>query len=178
MGYKEELAAMTAVGEVMEKLDAVERGRVLRWVIDSFGIDTIRLPKAALNFPSDDVDSSSAPSQSVGANSFGSLGELVEAAGPESGYDRIVVVSYWLQEVQAQPDFVAQKVNDELKNLGHPVGNITDALTKLMRKVPALVRQTRKEGTSMQARKRYAVTEAGKRHVLDLIKRRGQNTTS
>src|SRR6185312_2488494 len=129
MGYKEELAAMTAVGEVMETLDAVERGRVLRWVIDSFGIDNIRLGKATLPSSSDSGDVSSAPSPSVAANSYGSLGELVEAAAPESGYDRIMVVSYWLQELQGQPDFVAQKVNDELKNLGHPVGNITDALT-------------------------------------------------
>jgi hypothetical protein len=54
-----------------------------------------------------------------------------------------------------------------------PWTNITDAFTKLMRKVPAPVRQTRKEGTSAQARKRYALTEAGKRLVVEMIRRGG-----
>jgi hypothetical protein len=85
----------------------------------------------------------------------------------------VLTICFWLQEVQGQPDFVAQKVNEELKHQGHAVSNITDAFSKLMRKVPAPVRQTRKEGTSAQARKRYALTEAGKRQVLELIRRHG-----
>jgi len=175
MGYKEELAAMTAVGQAMETLDAAERSRVLRWVIDSFGIDSIRVPRT-VGGPSVAIDTTSSTAGPPTAASFGSLLELIDAAAPASGYDRILVVCYWLQEVQGQSDFVAQKVNDELKNLGHPVGNITDALTKLGKKVPALVRQTRKEGTSMQARKRYALTEAGRRHVVDLTRKNNRQS--
>lgn len=169
MGYREELAAMTVVGEVMEGLDAAERGRVLRWIVDSFGIDTIRVvakpeigARASAKLPE------GAPSV---PHTFATFGDLVDAAKPGTQYERILTICYWFQEAQGQTDFVAQKINEELKNQGHAVSNITDAFTKLMKKVPAPVRQTRKEGTSAQARKRYALTEAGKRGVLDLIRR-------
>jgi hypothetical protein len=171
MGYRNELDAMSAVGEVMEKLDAAERARVLRWIIDSFGIDSVRLGKAPSEISAAAPSVDGHPHAPMTTGDFGTLAELLDAANPSTSYERILAICCWLQETQGQPDIVAQKVNEELKHQGHAIANITDAFTKLMRKVPAPIRQTRKEGTSAQARKRYALTEAGKRQVLELIRR-------
>jgi hypothetical protein len=169
MGYREQLAAMNAVGEVLENLDGGERVRVLRWAIETFGVEGVGAGREDREPARQSPQSSRSPQTT--SDSFSSLGELLDAANPDTTYDRILVICYWLQELQGQDDFVAQGVNEELKHQGHSVANITDAFTKLMRKVPAPVRQTRKEGTSAQARKRYALTEAGKRSVLNMLRR-------
>ena len=52
-----------------------------------------------------------------------------------------------------------------LKNLGHGVGNITRAFDTLRASKPALTVQTRKEGSSKQARKKFRVTTEGHRRI-------------
>jgi DNA-binding PadR family transcriptional regulator len=60
-------------------------------------------------------------------------------------------------------------LNKELKNLGHGVSNITSALDTLMSRKPALVIQTKKSGTSKQARKKYKLTLEGLRAVERMV---------
>jgi hypothetical protein len=79
------------------------------------------------------------------------------------------VVGYWFQVHQGMKDFDSQRVNAELKNMGHGVGNITDAFTTLIDGKPQYVIQTRKSGTSRQARKLYRVTNEGSNRVRDLL---------
>jgi hypothetical protein len=94
-----------------------------------------------------------------------SLADLLDRARPESRADRILTVAYWLEASNGGGDWTSQSLNDELKQLGEGVPNITDALSRLMSKKPALIRQTRKSGRTPQARKRYALTSAGRSQV-------------
>ena len=58
-----------------------------------------------------------------------------------------------------------------MKDLGHGVGNITDALTALKEERPALILQLKKSGTSKQARKTYKLTQEGIRRVQGMMLR-------
>jgi hypothetical protein len=98
------------------------------------------------------------------------LASLCDLARPDTDAERALVAGYWLQCTQGQTEFTAQAVNDELKNLGHGVSNITNAFSSLKDQKPALVIQVRKDGTSQQARKKYRVTAEGKKAV-DLMVR-------
>ena len=61
------------------------------------------------------------------------------------------------------------RLNAALTHLGHRVGNITRALTSLIEEKPALVVQTRKEGKTKQARKKYKLTFEGVRKVERML---------
>ena len=97
--------------------------------------------------------------------SFNSYADLVDAAQPATGLDRILVLAYWFQVVQEHEDLDAQTINSELKNLGHPSLNITRDMESLIGRVPKMMLQVRKEGTTKQARKRYKLTREGIRAV-------------
>jgi hypothetical protein len=60
-------------------------------------------------------------------------------------------------------------LNTELKNLGHAIPNITDALTSNIEKKPQRVIQLQKAGTSRQARKTYKVTHEGLVYVAGML---------
>jgi hypothetical protein len=100
---------------------------------------------------------------------YSSIGDLFDAANPQSEAERVLVVGYWLQEFEKLEEFEAFPVNKHLKNLGHPVSNITRALESLMADAPRLVMQTSKSGTSKQARKNYKVTREGTKRVQAMI---------
>jgi len=104
---------------------------------------------------------------------FADLADLVDAAKPATGLDRILVGAYWFQVAQQHDDFDSQTLNTELKHMGYPSGNITRDLDSLINRVPKLVIQTRKEGTSKQARKRFRLTREGVRAVENML--RGQH---
>jgi hypothetical protein len=80
-----------------------------------------------------------------------------------------MVVTYWFQVVQGQTDVDSQKVNTELKQLGHGMKNITSAFSELIRERPQLVLQVRKAGSTRQARKRYRLTAEGIKKVKALM---------
>jgi hypothetical protein len=67
-------------------------------------------------------------------------------------------------------DFASQEINAALKNLGHPIGNITSAFDNLKARKPAPVMQLKKSGTSKQARKTYRLTLAGKSAVEAMVR--------
>jgi hypothetical protein len=79
------------------------------------------------------------------------------------------VASYWFQELQSQESLESQPVNTALKNLGHGVNDITSAFSGLMSRRPRLVIQVEKSGKSRQARKKYRMTDAGKKRVRAMI---------
>ena len=53
--------------------------------------------------------------------------------------------------------------------MGHRVTNITVAINSLMNRKPQLMIQTRKEGTSQQAHKKYKVSAEGLNAVKKMI---------
>lgn len=102
---------------------------------------------------------------------YGSLAELYSAARPETGSQKVLVGGYWSQVCQGLEEFTAQLVNDQLKEIGAKVGNVTMAFNTLKAANPSLVLQVRKSGKSKQSRKQYKLTTAGIRAVEEMISR-------
>ena len=63
----------------------------------------------------------------------------------------------------------AKRVNDELKDLGLGISNVTRAVQRLIERKPALIRQVSKGGSSKQSRKKFRLTQAGIREVRRMI---------
>ena len=105
----------------------------------------------------------------VGNRTFTDFSDLFDATNPSTGLERILVCAYWFQVVQGQADFDSQSLNTELKNFGHPSANITRDMDSLINRSPKLVLQTRKEGSSKQARKKFKLTREGIREVERLL---------
>jgi hypothetical protein len=78
-----------------------------------------------------------------------------------------------MQKSSGLDTFDSAAVNRELKHLGHGVGNITSAFNDLISQKPALAMQTAKSGKSKQARKKYKITRAGEKAVLEMLLRSG-----
>lgn len=162
-----EIRAMAAISEALSGLEEEPRARVLRWAAERFAL---RLPAVTLA-----ERASPAPTpvpQGAGSErsmAFSSFPDLFDAANPASGLERILVAAYWFQVVQSTDDFDSYEVNRELKNLGHPSGNITRDLSALMARTPRLVLQIRKDGSTKQARKRYRLTREGSREVERML---------
>jgi hypothetical protein len=93
------------------------------------------------------------------------LGDFVASVQPETEYDRVLAVGFYLQSVLDQPDFDSYTITTQLKDLGYQVTNITRVFDDLMKRNPTMAIQTKKTGTSRQARKRYRLTQHGLRYV-------------
>jgi hypothetical protein len=102
---------------------------------------------------------------------YGSMADLYSAARPETGWQMVLVGAYWFQVCENSPEFTAQVVNDQLKDIGAKVANVTVAFNTLKAANPSLVLQVRKSGKSQQARKQYKLTVAGIRAVEEMISR-------
>ncbi len=156
---QDEFSVMRQMSELADQLDDETRGRVTRWYIDKYG------PKGALN-------SSVIPDSlgnKTGSSEFGSFVDLFDAAQPESRSQMVLLAAYWTQFCDGNETFASQAINDQLKDMGHKVPNITNAIDRLVQSQPALMRQVKKSGTTKQARKLFKVTEAGRRAVLALL---------
>lgn len=117
------------------------------------------------------VKRSTARPADAGAEAAGhaSIGDLFDAADPQSEADRVLVAAYWLQVVEQAESFEAFPLSRHLKHLGHPVSNITRALGSVIGQTPRLVLQTSKSGRTRQARKRYKLTREGIRRVQAML---------
>lgn len=153
----DELGAMQIIAGAVEPLTEAERKRVISWVIDRFEINGLERIGSKLN------QSRTAPAEE--RIDFGSFAELFDAANPKLEKEKALLAAYWVQICQAHENFGSQALNTELKNLGHGILNITDALSQLISDKPALILQLKKGGSSKQARKTYKITEAGIRWV-------------
>lgn len=152
-----EIEAMTTLEAALAPLEEAERNRVLKWAVDRFGASTFiapaRIDEQGLETPSE----------------FEELADLYDAASPSGEADQALVAAYWLQTSKSEPDFDSQRVNTELKHLGHGIGNITQAFTSLIKRKPRLVIQIKKAGKTQQARKKYKVTAEGRKAVRKML---------
>jgi hypothetical protein len=162
-----EVEAMGKLAGALDGLDTEQHARILRWAADRYGIALIGRK------PSLGGDGNSGDGGGGGADptEHKELGDLFSAASPQTDEDRVLLVAYWLQELQEEklPNFGSQPVNTELKHLGHGVENITRVFDALIATSPQQVIQTRKSGTSKQARKSYKVTKAGIKRIRELL---------
>ncbi len=104
-----------------------------------------------------------------GTASTESLAELIARADAQTEAQRVLVASYWLQTHGEEDQLDAQRVNCELKHIGYRAGNITRAFDRLMGERPQLAVQTKKSGTTKQARKKYRLTVERQREVERML---------
>ncbi len=171
-----EVKAMASVAESLAGLDADAVGRVLRWAVDRFGVTTSVKTTNVTGGGGVRVGGSATVEMQHTNNGnggtvpkFESFADLYGAANPESEADKALVAGYWFQFVEGKPEFGAQELNTALKNLGHPIANITTAFDNLKARRPAPVLQLKKAGTSKQARKTYKLTHTGRLQVDAMV---------
>lgn len=160
-------AEIEAMGEIAKALSGLEEEaikRVITWAASHYGLPARLAGKAGGREPG-----AGAANVAMSATEFAAMADLYDAANPKTGADRALVTGYWFQRVQSEADFDGLKVNNELKNLGHPVANITVAFNNLKACKPRLAMQVAKSGKSKQARKRYKLTTEGIRKVDRMI---------
>jgi hypothetical protein len=165
MSEFDELDAMKKIAAALEPLDDAARARALQWAQSRF-----RTSKGLAPFdqaPSRNFESSNESSPS---GEYGSFAELFDAANPDTEKDKALVAAYWTQVCESASAFPSQSLNAILKDLGHGIGNITEALTALKNEKPALILQLKKAGTSRQARKTYKLTSEGVKRVASMTK--------
>lgn len=156
-----ELKAMAKIEAALKELDDDERGRVMQWAAARF--------KVAGKARVDDArgDDSGADGNSLGK--YDDLASFYDAASPADDGGKALVGAYWMQFKEGVSDVDAMTVNTRLKHLGHGVGNITRAFEALKAERPSLIVQTRKEGSTKQARKKFKVTNEGKKRVEGML---------
>ena len=159
-----ELDALNDIAQKLDSLSEEQRRNVLVYINSRFG-GTLqtgrRLPVAANQ------------EATVGIGDSDNMGEFFDSADPQTESEKVLVASYWVQVAEGNDDFEAAKVNKHLKNLGHPVSNVTRAFDTMMRQSPRMVIQTSKSGAAKQARKRYKVTREGIKRVNTMLSTTG-----
>jgi len=164
MSEDDEINAMKQIAEVLAPLDEAARNRTLQWAVSRFsGTSSGGLATQGQAIANRGGVQLGNPSH------FDTFAELFDAAHPATEREKGLVAAYWAQICESEPNFGAQTLNDALKDLGHGVGNITEALTALKEERPALILQLKKSGTSKQARKTYKLTQEGMRRVQAMI---------
>jgi hypothetical protein len=153
-----EVDAMAVVTRTLGGLTPEAAGRVVSWAAARFG--------SARSATTD-------PSSEAGA--YSDIADVYHSADPKTQRDKVLVVGYWFQVLKGQTDLDAQQMNNELKQLGHGIGNVTMALEDLIEHKPQLAIQTKKAGTTRQARKRYRLTGEGIRTVKSMLLRGREN---
>jgi len=157
----DEFETMKALEDAVLSLEEEKRPRVLQWFWSRFanhmtGATGVRIAP---------------PPTQTGADSkreYQTFAELFDASNPTVERDKALVAAYWVQVCLGQPSFPSQVLNMALKDLGHGIGNITEALTQLKEDRPALVLQLKKGGLTKQARKTYKLTQEGIRRVQEM----------
>lgn len=156
-----ELEAMSAVAAAFADLDQPTRTRVVRWAADRFDVALPSAGRAGVA-----VDSQSGGDVASGAvkppeQGFDEFVDLFDAVNPDSAMERALTGAYWIQVVRGGQTWASQAVNELLKDTGHGITNVTDALSRAQNHKPALVRQVSKSGRAAQARKTYKLTTSG-----------------
>lgn len=163
---------VVAIGKVCEAVAGLEpdvQQRVIRWAADKFKVAHLgpESPRRQAQNRGDVREEAAAAAEEVKA--FNDFSSFYDAADPQTESQKALVAGYWLQQGNEHQDWTSQAANKELKNLGHGIANITGAFDDLIGQRPRLVIQTRKEGTSKQARKKYKVTGEGIKAVKQLL---------
>lgn len=163
-----ELTAMTEIAKALQPLDSDAIRRVLIWAADRFNAAVnLNAPENEAGSNTNGVDTSQGNSR---LDEFSGVADLFSAASPRNDPEKALLVAYWFQKLNGQADFDSATINKELKHLGHGVSNITAALSSLISRKPNLVIQTKKSGSSQQARKRYKLTNEGLKQVERMIR--------
>jgi hypothetical protein len=155
-----EFAAMTNVYNALKPLDPQGRGRVLNSVTSLLEI-VGKAPTSKTPSGAEAAEEAAIVQEEAAAPKYETFADLYDAAGPNKSAEKALVAGYWLQVCQQAAVFDGFSANKELKNLGHEIKNITNAIEALKTQKPSLALQVGKSGKSQQARKKYKITVAG-----------------
>jgi hypothetical protein len=146
---------------------------VLRWAAERYGVTLAesggrrgRGGKVAEADADEDVTQDEITAEDP---EFADFGDLFAAADPKSNEDKALIAAYWRQVHEGEHKWQATSVQKDLRNLGHAIPNITDALTSNIKKRPQRIIQLQKSGAARQARKTYKVTRAGLLYVQGML---------
>jgi hypothetical protein len=174
-----EIDAMSALATALADLEGDARGRVLRWAAERYGV-SVNTSKggrhgggAAGGHDGGTGEEVTDKEIAEEAPVYEHFADLFNEAQPKTHPDKALVAAYWLQAIQDQSTWQSAALQLELKNLGHAIGNITEALTTNMQKKPARIVQVQKAGKSRQARKTYKVTHEGLVYVQGMLRGEG-----
>ena len=171
-----EIEAIAKSYEVIKDLDPASKKRVISWLVNKFQYT---------------VDDAHHTNMHAGGSGMMNAGNNAEAAKvlPEdlTGFEtaealytslftktepeKVLVVAAYLQEKEGLSELGGRRINSELKKIGEGVKNITAAISSLTKKTPPLMTQSKKEGSSPQAKKQYQVTADGIEKVNQALKK-------
>ncbi len=166
-----EIEAMSAVTTALAGLEEDARGRVLRWAAERYGISMPSAGARGGKAAEDSGGSRAVTEEEIvqEAPVYEHFAELFAKAQPKTDADKALTAAYWLQAIQGSGKWQAAELQKELKNLGHAIGNITDALSSNIQKKPQRIIQLQKAGNTRQARKTYKVTHEGLIYVQGML---------
>jgi len=164
MNIDPELKAMNAAYEAIKDLEEEAIGRVVNWLIGKFSIGR---PKSLANVIPPSATSDKTNDNLV--NAFNSIAELFGKANYKTESDKVLLVAAYLQIKEGKEDLTGREINRALNHLGHAVKNITNTISQLINRKPSLMIQTRKEGKSQQAQKKYKVTIEGLKAASTMV---------
>ncbi|WP_291048610.1 hypothetical protein [Hyphomonas sp.] len=154
----DELEAMKIAHDALAELDEDSRARVIHWLAAKYCSSPAEPPPQSQSGLRGGPETVPHPSGTSRHNTFA---EFLAVTGAESDADRALVAAYWLQEVLSEEAVDTQSANTLLKDTGYPIGNVTRAFDRLKSMKPCPVVQTRKTGSTKQARKLYKVSAHG-----------------
>ena len=156
-----ELNAMNQIVNALENLEDEVIERILKWTAQRYS--------AKILSPFEKNVADTTKQAELNKDAFPGVADFFDKAKPRMGYEKVLIVAYYLQKIDGKEDLDAQSVNTELKNLGHGVQNITEAFSVLINRKPSLAMQTRKTGSAKQGRKKYKITIEGLRKVERMV---------
>lgn len=153
-----EIAALDKVYEALKELNDDDK----RWVLEAIGRKF---------FGSNQITASTHVPvvNGAGITAFDSVADVFAKASPETESEKVLVVAAFLQEREGRPELASREIHSDLKHLGHIISNITVAINYLISAKPSLMIQTRKQGKTKQATKKFRVTVEGVKRVSDMI---------
>lgn len=162
-----EIKVMNDAYQALNSLDDDEaRLRVIQWIIRRFSLSNVMGSILGHELGGE----GETPPDDFEITSFDTVADIFARANPTKDKDKALIVAAFLQEKYEKEDLTGSEINKELKHLGHGLKNVTDAINQLIAKKPKLMIQTRKEGSTQQARKKYKVTMEGIKEAKALLK--------
>lgn len=189
-GYREvimseilnELAIIDSVARTLRPLSKGEQRRVVSWLADYFDIyddEAVAIESVSFGDADDEpvaevVFETAAPeaddvepeAEEPAPTTFEGLYELV---APKTAIQKIVTSAYWLETEEGEDSWTSFKANKLLKSLGVKISSVSGTLAIEGKKDDPKVEVLEKSGDSMQGRKTFRLSDAGREFVEDRL---------
>lgn len=177
-----ELAIIDSVARTLRPLSKGEQRRVVSWLADYFDIyddEAVAIESVSFGDADDEpvaevVFETAAPeaddvepeAEEPAPTTFEGLYELV---APKTAIQKIVTSAYWLETEEGEDSWTSFKANKLLKSLGVKISSVSGTLAIEGKKDDPKVEVLEKSGDSMQGRKTFRLSDAGREFVEDRL---------